>query len=348
MISFEVIPESIQLIKMTDQEYFSEKYREYISNSKLSLLNPDEGGSKERFLSKFKDEYNPSFEIGSLLHSMILQEDSYYVSKFLKPGGKHGLFVQSVLKHRNLSNKIHDCIKLASVEADYYSNQLGGQRLKTAIRGGLAFYNYLRKEESTEILENGNKVPIYISQTMYPKYIECMKEVKNNSKIQNLINPLGNIEVYNEYAILCEIKVTIEGKEVILKVKAKLDNFVLDHDNNLLILNDLKTTGKPVNFFMGNKVKVVGEDGKYIWRWFNGSFQAYHYYRQLALYLWLLQCAVQALFGIIYKSQVNMLVVETVPNFKSNVFPVSNKYIKLGISEFKNLFEEIATWQIKE
>ena len=40
MAVIEIVPESIQLIKMTDEEYFSDKYKDYISNSKLGLLNP--------------------------------------------------------------------------------------------------------------------------------------------------------------------------------------------------------------------------------------------------------------------------------------------------------------------
>ena len=61
----EIIPESIQLIKMTDEEYFSEKYKDYISNSKLSLIDPTAGGSPEKYLEGFKGSYNESFELGT-------------------------------------------------------------------------------------------------------------------------------------------------------------------------------------------------------------------------------------------------------------------------------------------
>ena len=41
------ILESLQVLDIPDSEYFGEKYRDYISNSKLRLINPDEGGSPE-------------------------------------------------------------------------------------------------------------------------------------------------------------------------------------------------------------------------------------------------------------------------------------------------------------
>ena len=38
MSSIRIIPESIELLKMSDEEYFSDKYKDYVSNSSLSLF----------------------------------------------------------------------------------------------------------------------------------------------------------------------------------------------------------------------------------------------------------------------------------------------------------------------
>ena len=110
-----------------------------------------------------------------------------------------------------------------------------------------------------------------------------MNGIYNNPKIQSLLRPEGLLqdpESYNEYAIFCEIIVRKDGKEYILKVKGKLDNFTIDHEKGEVVLNDLKTTGKPVNFLMGSKTKVIEEDiEKYVV--YEGSFTKYHYYRQM-------------------------------------------------------------------
>jgi hypothetical protein len=80
MAEIKIIPESIQLIRMSDEEYFSEKYKDYISNSKLGLFNEDEGGSLEKYLEGFTSTHSDSFELGSAVHAVVLQPESYTVS----------------------------------------------------------------------------------------------------------------------------------------------------------------------------------------------------------------------------------------------------------------------------
>lgn len=331
MVELEIIPESIILIKLTDEEYFSEKYKDYISNSKLSLANPDEGGSKEKFNTKVKSEYSESFELGSAIHAMTLQPDEYNISPLFKPTAKLGFFTEKVLENRRSGMTISGSIEKASVDANYYSGKLSSIKLKSALKSALPFY--LKRNK---VFDNY----IYLSEPVYEKYTKCIREIRNNYDFDRLLFPAGNVEIFNEYAIFCEVKVG----DKILKIKGKLDNFVIDHDSNHLILNDLKSSGKPCNFFMGGKTKVINDYGKSEYVWVNGSFQNYRYYRQLALYSWLLQCAVQKEFGLVYKSNANVLVVETIPNFKSKVFPVNNYYIKKGINEFKNLLFMISEW----
>ena len=48
----ELIPNSIKILNINDEEYFSKKYSNHISNSKLKLINPKEGGSPELFFSE--------------------------------------------------------------------------------------------------------------------------------------------------------------------------------------------------------------------------------------------------------------------------------------------------------
>ena len=66
--------ETLALEDIDDTEYFSVKYKNYISNSRLGLLKTK--GIKA-FFEGFKQEYNSSFEFGSNLHQLILQPESY-------------------------------------------------------------------------------------------------------------------------------------------------------------------------------------------------------------------------------------------------------------------------------
>jgi hypothetical protein len=323
MIYLEVIPESIQLVKMDDEVYFSEEYSDYISNSKLSLINPEEGGSPEKFREGLNSKYSESLELGSSIHCMLLQPDRYEISEIRKPTGKLGLFAENFYLYRKDGYNIEDSIRLSSEKSDYYSGKLTDKRVKTAIRESMKFYlNRIKLEESLD------KVTLFLSSPMAYKFEKCKESILNNSKFLKVLYPEGisrDPEVFNEYAILCEIKLSGDIDKTV-KVKAKLDNFTIDHEQQVVTLNDVKSTGKPISFFMGGKNK----DGLYV----PGSFEKYRYYRQVGMYLWLLQNALRLKD---YKYKVNILAVETIPDFKNRIFHISSKWIDKGLREFKEL-----------
>ena len=280
MAVIEIVPESIQLIKMTDEEYFSEKYKDYISNSKLGLLNPEQDGSMELYTAGFKSKYSDSFELGSVVHAMLLQSEYYRISDIRKPNSKLGIFADKVYEYMLKGIDKKSAIEKASIDADYYAGKLTDKRLETALASCEPYWEK-RKEYSLKMGEEVSEITdLYISEPIFNKFSSCMEGV-NNSKIKKLLYPesiLSDIEVYNEYAILAEIIVKTDDKEVRLKIKGKLDNFTIDHESETVTLNDLKTTGKPVGFFMGNYVSVEGSSEKV---WYDGSFQKYHYHRQM-------------------------------------------------------------------
>ena len=343
--SIEIIPESIQLLKMTDEEYFSPLYKDYISNSKIALIDPDEEGSYNKYIEGFKGDYSDSYELGSAVHATTLQPEFFNISDIRKPTGKLGVFAEKLYDLRQTGLNIQDAINEASKQANYYSGKLTNNRLKTAIKSCIPFY--LQRIHSVEELD---KKTLFLSPPIALKYEKCLIGLDNNPEVARTLHPEGfiqNPEVYNEYAILCEILVTTNNVQTKVKFKAKLDNFTIDHENEILTLNDLKTSGKPVSYFMGNQVTITNEEGNISKVWYNGSFQKYHYYRQMAVYGFLLSCAVKKLFNLSYKLKANMVVVETIPDFSSRVYKVHNKDIKRGLNEFKKLLILIADEQYR-
>lgn len=339
-ICLEIIPESIQCIKMTDAEYFSDKYKDYISNSKLSLINPDQGGSPDKFKEGFTGGFNDSFELGSAVHGTLLQPEEFVVPDIYKPTAKLGLFAEEVYKFRQKGNSISKSIELARVSADYYQKGFTKNRLNTAIKKSLDFY--LKR---MRYVEDPVKVPLFLSERNAEKYKQCINSITNDKEMMGYLKPeglLSNPEIFNEFAILCEIKVVREGEEdQIIKVKSKIDSFTIDHEMGVINLNDLKTTGRPVAWFMGQYVDKGPDIGH---EWVNGSFENYHYYRQAAFYTWLLQAHCRKEYpGYTYKT--NFLVVETNPEYKCRVINVQNPWIKLGLKETKKLIIAVADEQ---
>jgi hypothetical protein len=277
MAKVTIRPDSIQIIKLTDEEYFRD-YPDYVSNSKLSLIDPSEGGSVEKYNSGFQSSYSESFELGSAVHSMILQPEFYEISEIKKPSGKLGLFADEMYKYQEeIILTLREEMLLASKAVDYYANSFTENRQAAALEACIPYWK-ARKEFEERLVSD--KEQIRLSEAMASKLDMCMGGINGNKKILNTLRPTGilsNAEVYNEYAIFAIVDIELDdGRTVDLGIKAKLDNFTINHETEELTLNDLKTTGKPVNFFMGNNVRV-GND----FVWYDGSFQKFHYYRQM-------------------------------------------------------------------
>lgn len=67
----------------------------------------------------------------------------------------------------------------------------------------------------------------------------------------------------------------------------------------------------------------------------------------ITMYLWLLQAACKELYKKGFTYNVNMLVVETTPNFKCKSYKVTNAHIKQGLAELKELLTLVAEWKNK-
>ena len=324
-MNIKIIPESVKLLRLSDEEYFSNTYKDYISNSSLSLLDPANNGSIKKFLDGYKNDYSESFELGSAVHLECLQKGEYKIIDIDKPTSKLGVFSEKLYNLRKEGLPIYKAIQEASIQANYYANKLNDKKIKNALTQLLPYY--------LQRLELPEDNYVILPSRLYEKYTMMMKSINSNKKFLAKLNPndefKDNIKIYNEYAILCEID--IDGR--IIKFKGKLDNFTVDEENKKITLNDLKTTGKPINYFMGNY--IYKENGER--QWYNGSFQRYNYYRQLAVYLILLKKALPQYSD--YSYNCNMLVVEALPDYKSDIFKVSLKHLQQGLEEFKNLLK---------
>ena len=53
---------------ISDKEYFSEKFNCYISNSRLTHINPEQGGSPDKFFGKPPKLYTDSILFGSIFY----------------------------------------------------------------------------------------------------------------------------------------------------------------------------------------------------------------------------------------------------------------------------------------
>ena len=76
-IKFEPLIETLTVGKISDQEYFSKKYSDFISNSRLGYINPNQDGSPDKFFTSMKPIYSDSLLLGSAVHSQYLQPELF-------------------------------------------------------------------------------------------------------------------------------------------------------------------------------------------------------------------------------------------------------------------------------
>ena len=322
--------DTIQLIEMSDEEYFSEKWAGYISNPTLALINPDQDGSPQIYkegLSKHP-KYSDSLVFGSAVHELVLQPKEFaVVNNVDRPTAKMGAMADELYK-TFLSNKgvVSDKdIIAASDKIDYYKGKMDSIKIEN-VKDKCINYWWDRRDWETEHNNSGTE-PIYLDPKSREKLQLCLASVEANKEVQDLLHPKGVFEEpisMNEAALFMDVKAEHEGKETILKLKGKLDNFTIDTETNEVVLNDLKTTG----------------------HWlidFGDSFKKYHYNRQMAMYAWMLRSYVEKQYNIKPSSlMANMLLVCTVPDYRAGVFRVTNGEIRKGFLEFKDLLQRVA------
>lgn len=315
---------SLTVLDIDDNEYFGPKYKDYISNSRLSLINPLQGGSPSKYKNGLGNSYSDSLYFGGCVHQLILQPEEFELNNYVnRPSGKVG-FIADILYNKYVNNECitDESIIEAASKVDYYGGNISKNRIESVKS---ICEEYLAKRKSCEL---GNKklTQIYLDIKSRDKLEQCVKSVNNNKRIQNLLHPSYMMDEpisKNEVTFIIDIEAEVDNSIVPLKFKAKLDNYTINLETNTVTLNDLKTTGHFISKF-------------------NDSWERYHYYRQMAAYIWLLKEHVKQLYNSDFDLYANMLLVSTVPEYKSGVYKVKSEEIKRGFSEFSDLLKMVA------
>lgn len=318
MILIKPILESFRWEDMPDEEYFSEKYSDCISNSRLSLINPDQGGSPEKYIAN-EHNVSDSFLLGSAVHAEVLQPGEFnIIGGVNRPTAKLGFMADELFDC--YPHMTPDDIVEASNKINYYKGKMDEKKCQLVYNNCLSYWK-CRAEQYSDVSN-----AMFLDDNTMNKYKACVASVQNNVQIQALLKPEGLFdvpEIGNEVAffIIFLATDTETGQCVELPFKAKLDNYTIT--DGIVTLNDLKTTGHWLHKFPD-------------------SFEQYHYYRQMGAYSWLLKLYAEKRGDAIESFNANMLLVSTVPDYCSGVFRVKASDIQRGFNEFKHLLKLVA------
>lgn len=324
---FKIVPilESARRLKISDDLYFSDKYSNYISNSRLGYINPLQDGSPMKY--KYPEHKSTqSLMIGNCIHELILQSEEFSLGpKCNKPSAKLGATIDRIIEYRKRGESIYDSIIKASKDCDYYVNQIN-TKISKIIKEGLPYYLAAKNYTSNTIL---------LSDRDWNICSKCVENVTSNQEIQQALHPtdtfLDPLPSFNEDALFLDVMVKYKDNCCILKLKAKADNWTIDEENKILVLNDLKTTSHTLFTFMSK----------------NGSFYQYRYFRQFALYQLMLEqfCIREFGYNRKWKFKGNVLVVSTVTG-ESKLYKVNYSQLKEGKQEYEELLKRVAYYEM--
>lgn len=319
--NIEIIPDSIRREKISDDVYFSDKYSDYISNSRLRLIDPEEDGYPRLYFKGLTGITNPSLQMGTAIHELLLQPKDFTLCEdYGKPSSKLGMVIDRVKYYRKQNYSIYDSIWKASVDLEYYLNRIDS-RISKIIRSGFKYYWKTKDFDDSKIL---------LSSSDLETCTKSMNSLKNNKEIcDKLYLQDKNIKSHMEDSIFMDIKVSYREKSCILKLKMKADHWAIDLKNKVLYLNDIKTTGRALELFMKKP---------------SGSFYHYHYYRQFAMYKKMLEEYCKKEFGYdeTWKFESNVFVVQMFGDYSSSCCSVTEEQLQEGEKEFSDLIKQIA------
>ena len=193
---------------MDDPTYFGTKYKDYISNSKLGLLNPAQGGSPQIFFKGFSGNDSPALALGSAVHQLTLEPNDYTLSDLKGPTGKLAKAYNQFLDYRKRDFSLEKSMILACADTEYYVKEIVERskdlpkgdipsRLRSAIRS-LIPYHLTKKPERDK---DGKKF-IYLPKDLHETCVSCTKSLKDNYDIQKTLNWINS---YCEDVIIAEI-----------------------------------------------------------------------------------------------------------------------------------------------
>lgn len=330
-IKFTPLIDTLKVGKVDDATYFSSQYSQYVSNSRLSNINPEQGGSPEKFFGKMPGLYTDSILLGSAVHGIVLQPDLFELVCTSRPTAKLGFVCDYIYDHApNHEIKNSDIIIEASDKIDYYKGKIT-EKIITSVKE--AYYPY--KEERDAYQPKEGVEPLFLPKAIYDKAMACIKACNENPEFLKIMNPTAfekDPVSENELCFTMDVECDFPDRmPMVLHLKAKLDNFTIDFDTNTIVVNDLKTIGSILS--------------KFDWK-NDGNMKKFHYHRELGLYLYLLKLYVEKKYNMINPTmKVNCLVVSTIPEYYTKVYQVTNGEIQMGFKEFKKLLQLVAYYK---
>jgi len=239
-------------IENLEKQFYSKQFHfSYSSISKL-LWNPVI--FHQLYILGLKEERQESHLVqGKIIHALLLEpekfQDNFIISPDNLPTGNTRIVIDRVFAHHTELAKhgdertdlkeyfeaILDVLKDMKLHQSLKTDQQRIDKIYTP--EAVNYWHFLRSK--------GNKT--LIDQESLEFCMNAVELIKINPEICKLIGckstEFDNIEIFNELPLSCSISNKPFG------LKGIIDNLVIDHDQKILYINDVKTTSKDLKDF---------------------------------------------------------------------------------------------------
>ena len=313
---------------MEDKDYYNVPA---ISNSGMSSINPDEGGTPKRY-KKFvidrdrEEEDTPSLQNGKLIHLYVEDPTTFVISDTPRPTEKLAKWIEETYAQLpkfgdSMVSKDNPLLRLTALSLrDKFCNTKDKDKLWAIFCKELDYLESLMVPDGKICMTPAQKATVEA----------CVESLHNNQLANHLLfkemDQFGSV-VHNELPIYWKESIWDGGTVTAqLPCKGLLDRVRIDPTNKHAELIDLKTTGKSI--------------GK-----FKDSFEYYRYYRQMAWYKDALKIHIGREYGSIREWTIDIYIVavETGGLNECKVQKVNPQYIEKGRAEYTDLVNRIAT-----
>ena len=312
-------------IKIMENDFYQKKF--YFSYSSLNKLMWNPQSFYQTYVMGYREEKTDAHLInGKIVHALLLEPEkfaeNFIISPDNLPTGNLRVVVDRVFAHhQELAKNGDDRTYLSEFEGaildvmrdmNYYQNlKTDQQRLDKIITTEMdGYWNFLKTK--------GNKT--LIDQETFDFCNTAVDLIKTDKAICDLIGcnitEFSNKEVFNEFPLQCDIIEKSFG------IKGIIDNVVIDHDKQEIVINDIKTTSKELKDFPE-------------------SVDYYNYWMQAAIYSTIITIKFLNLIDRGYILKFNFLVIDK--NYQVYPFRVSETTLNTWLGKLTECLQK-ADW----
>jgi hypothetical protein len=312
-------------IEKLEKEFYNKKFE--FSYSSLNKLMWNPAVFHQLYILGIKEEKTDAHLVnGKLVHGLLLEpekfNEQFLVSPDNLPTGNTRTVVDRVFAHHvelakngdertslvEFTDAIIDILKDMNLHQSLKTDQ---QRIdKIFTPEATNYWNFLRSK--------GNKT--LIDQETHDFCNNAVEIIKTNKDICKLIacnvTEFDNKEIFNEIKLNCNVN----GRK--FGLKGIIDNLVIDHDEKIVYINDVKTTSKDLKDFPE-------------------TIEFYGYWMQAGIYSSLVVSNYSKLITEGYDLKFNFVVIDKMYNVYA--FPVSNNTLRNWLTRLEESLNK-AEW----